>query len=647
MSQGNRRLAAIMFTDMVGYTALGQRDEPLSLALVEEQRKLIRPILARHRGREVKTIGDAFLVEFPSSLDGARCAYDIQRTLRDYNVSQSEDNRIHLRVGIHVGDVVEYLGDISGDAVNIASRVEPLADDGGVSLTRQVYDQVQSKLGIELKSLGPRNLKNVNAPVEIFKMVMPWETEKADKPVQLDKKRVAVLPFANMSPDPADLYFADGMTEELITSLSGVKGLSVIARTSVMKYKDGTKGASDVARELKVGTLVEGSVRKAGDRVRITVQMIDGQTESHAWAKNYDKNLDDIFAIQSDVAKQVADALEVQLLSEERKKLEKAPTSNIEAYTSYLKGVYYFNRSFGEEKPLRTALLHFEEAIANDTKFAQPYAYLGFTYDQMGFFGMLPSETAGEKAKEYAEKALALDDTLAEAHAAMGRVCRNYLWDFAWAEREFTRAVELSPSLSEAMGNRALLKNFNRQFDEAAEDIQQAIELDPVSGRGAGFAGTIYLYGGRYDMAIEQFSKYLETDPGSTYAIGNIGLAHLQKGMLDEGLREVEESCPPERTAGQSDLAYAYAKAGRVEELRSLLKRLLDEVTQNQELAVAVACAYANLGDADEAIKWLERAYEGHVESLVAANGDFGFDAIRPDPRFQALMRRIGWTKTL
>ncbi len=635
-----------MFTDMVGYTALSQRDEALSLALVEEQKNLVRPILARHHGREVKTIGDAFLVEFPSSLDGARCAYDIQRALREYNISQSEDRRIRLRVGIHVGDVVEAQGDISGDAVNVASRVEPLADDGGVSLTRQVYDQVKSKLGLQLESLGPKYLKNVDAPVEIFKMVMPWEVERSDKPTQFDRKRIAVLPFANMSPDPADVYFADGMTEELITSLSGVKGLSVIARTSVMKYKDGSKGASDVARELKVGTLVEGSVRKAGDKLRITVQMIDGMTESHAWARNYDKKIDDIFAIQSDVAKQVTDALQVQLLSEERRKLEKVPTPNIEAYTLYLKGIYYFNKSFGEEKSLKTALLHFEEAIANDPKFAQPYAYLGYTYDQMGFFGILPSRAAGEKAEAYAEKALTLDSTLAEAHAAMGRVCRNHLWDFAAAEREFTRAVELSPSLADAIGNRALLKNFNRQFDDAAEEIRRAIELDPVSGRSAGYAGTIYLYGGRYDLAIEQFSRYLETDPASPYAIGNIGLAHLRKGMLEVGLGEVEASSPPHRVSAQSDLAYAYARAGKVEELRGLLKRLLDDVTENEGLSVAVACAYANLGDTDEAIKWLDRAYEEHVGYLVAANSDFAFDAIRSDSRFQSLMRRIGWTIT-
>ena len=281
MPDGARRLAAIMFTDMVGYTALGQRNESLSLALVEEQRKLIRPILSRHKGREVKTIGDAFLVEFPSALDAVRCAYDIQRAAREYNISAPIEQRIHLRVGVHLGDVVESQGDISGDAVNVASRIEPLAEDGGVCITRQVFDHVQNKFELPLVSLGAKSLKNVSLPMEVFRMVMPWEAEKATPSSQPDKRRIAVLPFANLSSDPEEGYFADGMTEELITSLSGVRQLTVIARTSVMKYKGSQKGASDVGKELNVGTLIEGSVRKAGNRVRITAQLIDAATEGH------------------------------------------------------------------------------------------------------------------------------------------------------------------------------------------------------------------------------------------------------------------------------------------------------------------------------------------------------------------------------
>src|SRR3989441_4251959 len=235
---------------MVGYTTLGQRNESLSLALVEEQRKLIRPILNRHRGREIKTMGDAFLVEFPSALDAVKCAYDIQRTAREYNISAPVEPRIHLRIGIHLGDVTESDGDISGDSVNVASRIESLAEDGGVCLTRQVYDHVHNKFKLPLLSLGPKLLKNVSAPVEVYKMVMPWQGEKILGSTRFDRRRIAVLPFANISRDSTDEYFADGMTEELIATMSRLQGLRVIARTSVMGYKAGQKKINEVAREL-------------------------------------------------------------------------------------------------------------------------------------------------------------------------------------------------------------------------------------------------------------------------------------------------------------------------------------------------------------------------------------------------------------
>jgi tetratricopeptide (TPR) repeat protein len=435
------------------------------------------------------------------------------------------------------------------------------------------------------------------------------------------------------------------MTEELITTLSGVNGLSVIARTSVMKYKDKSKGASEVAKELSAGTLVEGSVRKAGDRVRITVQLIDGQTESHAWAQNYDAKLDDIFEIQSKVARQVVDTLQVKLLSADGARISRPPTTNIEAYTQYLKGQHYFEESQTFEG-LRRASTHFEEAIANDPNFALAYAGLAYCITQMGFFGMIPSSEAGAKAKMNAIKALELDPDLAEAHQIMGRILRNFDWDFHAAEGEFTRAIQLNPSFAEAYGGRALMLCFNRRFDEGLREVQKALELDPVSGIGWSYAGTVYLYTGRYEDSIRMFSKVLEVDPASTYARGNRGLARVQLDMFEVGISDIESVASIKNPSSQTDMAFAYSKAGKTKELRDLLESLLKEVGRNPELAVAVAGAYANLGDKDRAMEWLEKAFKDHVAYLVSANSDFVFDAIREDSRFQDLMKRIGWTST-
>ena len=325
-----------MYTDMVGYTALGQRNESLSLALVDEQRKLVRPVLVRHGGREVKTMGDAFLVEFPSALDAVRCAYDIQRATREFNIPLPEERRVRLRVGIHLGDVVESQGDISGDAVNVASRIESMAEDGGVCLTRQVFDHVQNKFDLQLTSLGTRTLKNVSMPLELYKVKMPWEQEKPAETPQFEKTRIAVLPFANMSPDPGDEYFADGTTEEMISTLSNISNLTTISRTSVMQYKGVRKNLPDIGRELRAGSILEGSVRKSGSRVRITVQLIDAVEDKHVWAQSYDRELQDVFAVQSDVAKNVAEALRVKLLAREASQIQKKPTENMDAYLAYL-----------------------------------------------------------------------------------------------------------------------------------------------------------------------------------------------------------------------------------------------------------------------------------------------------------------------
>lgn len=334
-AQQERKLAAIMFTDMVGYTALSQANEARAISSLESHRDLLRPLFSKHKGREVKTIGDAFLVEFDSALEAVECAIDIQKALHEESGVAS--NAPSVRIGIHVGDVVHRQGDVYGDAVNIASRIYPLAKAGEVCISRQVYDQVSNKVPYALAKLEPTELKNVFVRIDVYRVELPWskKTDLREGPLPAD--RIAVLPFVSMSPDPNDEYFADGLTEELIANLSLVKGLKVIARTSVMNYKKREMGISEIGRELGVGTIVEGSVRKALNRIRVTVQVIEVSSEEHLWASNYDASLDDVFAVQSDIARKVTESLPGTLRSRRAPEVQR-DTSDVTAYINFLKG---------------------------------------------------------------------------------------------------------------------------------------------------------------------------------------------------------------------------------------------------------------------------------------------------------------------
>jgi len=634
-----------MFTDIVGYTLLAQKNESLSLSLLEKQRILIREILNRHNGREVKTIGDGFLIEFPSALDAVRCAYDIQEKAREHNVPSSEEKRVHLRIGIHLGDVVESEGDISGDAVNVASRIGPFAENGGISLSRQVYDQVQNKFELPLTSLGAKTLKNVATPIELYKVTLPWTEERVISPAQPDKKRIAVLPFANISPSPSDEYFSDGMTEELIATLSRIKNLGVIARTSIIRYKGLTKPVAEIGRELNVGTVLEGSVRVAGKKLRITAQLIDAATEEHLWAETYDRNLEDAFAIQTDIAKRITKALKVRVLQSETLRLEKKATGIPDAYSLYLKGRHLLNTR--TEKGLKDAIEHFEDSIRHDPKFALAYTGLADAYSILASYSLeyVPPKEGFPKAKKAAEKALLIDNYLAEAHASLGLVKFYYEWDWNGAEAEFKKALELNPGYAQAHQYYAdFVKSFGR-FDEALEEMKKALTLDPLSySINTGIGHVLYL-SRKYDLAIDQYRKVVESDPAFVPARLWFGRPYLQKGMFKEAIQQSEEAVKlaNESTVSLATLSQAYASAGNKGDAGKILDRLLERSKKQYVPSYWIALVQMSIGNKDEAFAWLEKAYNERSSWLVWANVEPRFDTLRSDPRFTSLLVRIGF----
>jgi adenylate cyclase len=639
LSSEQRKLAAVMFTDMIGYTALGQEREDLALALVEEQRKLVRPIFLRHNGREVKTMGDAFLVEFPNALDAVRCAYDIQRAAREFNISLAPDRRLHLRVGIHLGDVVESQGDISGDAVNIASRIEPLAEDGGVCLTRQVYDQISNKFEVRVESLGPKRLKNVSVPMDVFKMVMPWE--KLTGP-SADRRRIAILPFVNMSPDPNDAYFADGITEEIISTVSGISGLGVISRTSVMGYRNTTKKLREIGKELEVGSVLEGSFRKAGNRIRITAQLIEVETDQHLWTQSYDRELNDVFAVQSDVAKQVADALRVRILPDEKARLNKTPTTNPESHSLYLKGRYYWD--VRSEQSLTKAVEYYEKAVKLDPNYALAHSGIADCYIVMGDHGYIPFHEAFLNAKENASKAVELDETSAEAHTSLAEAILYNDRDAITAARQFEKAIQLSPSYATAhQWYGACLLRTGRPA-QALEKALRAQELDPLSPQIASFVGLCYLYLGKYDLAERQQLRALELHPNFIPGITNLRFTYLIENKYAEAEKEALEylKITGDKMLCKLWLATIYARSGRESDARNAMAETKampnpHNLHRNQRIIYHVA-----LREFESAIRLIEEEYDAHANWLGEIAIDPLYAPIRTDPRVRSILEKLG-----
>lgn len=625
-----------MFTDMVGYTALGQRNEPLSLALVEEQRKLIRPILDRHGGKEIKTIGDAFLVQFPNALDAARCAYDIQRAAREYNFSLPVDRRIHLRIGVHLGDVEESSGDILGDAVNLASRVEPLAEEGGVCLTRQVCDHIQNKFELSLSSLGPKSLKNVSTPVEVFKMIMPWDQKEPSPSEELDKKRIAILPFLSMSPDVNDAYFADGVTEEIISAVSGISGLNVISRTSVMGYKGTTKKVKEIGRELEAGSILEGSLRKAGSMIRITAQLIDVGSDRHLWVRNYDRELKDVFAIQSDIAKSVADALQASFSGEEHAATKL--TSDLEAYTLYLKAMQLFHE--GTVSGSQAAIPLFGRAIAKDSHFAAAYAGLAHSCAELRFreeysIVMGNAETAARKAVE-------LDPNLAEGHYALAKV-HAHLDRFKEAISEGELAIGINPNLSEGNVVLGWLYLILRKTDKALAHLRSAQELDPLSpGPGTWLATVLYVTG-HFEESTAVLEKLREFNPSSPDVYRVLGECHMLRRAFDDAQKMLDISIrinPEFDVRTLIDQGLLYALMGRGSEAGEKLEEVSRKGGETMGLYGRVFIEAA-LGNLDGVFDALAKLAGSHAWPILLTTHPI-FEDVRRDPRFGEFCARVG-----
>ena len=537
-----RRLAAILAADVVGYSRLMGADETGTLTRLKTQRsELIDPAIAARGGRMVKLMGDGALVEFASAVAAVECAVEIQREMARRNAGVPEARRIAFRIGINSGDVIVEGDDIYGDGVNVAARLEGLAEPGGVCISAKVHDEVRDRLDLGFEDLGEQAVKNIARPVRVYKVVLTPAVDKpgpSASPGSLpDKPSIVVLAFENMSRDPEQEYFADGIAEDIITDLSKISSLFVIARNSAFTYKGKPVHLQEVSRELGVRYVLEGSVRKAGNRVRITAQLIDGSSGGHVWAERYDRELTDIFEVQDEVTGEIVAALKVHLTPDERRRVESRGTSSLEAYDRFLRGRQHFWQTSRES--VEQAQMLFEEAIALDPAFSLAHAYLAFTHSLQSINRWSADPDGSPKrAQELVDRALTLDPMEAEAHYVQGII---HLWQ-------------------------------QKKVDQAIADAERAIALDPNFARGYGSLGAALHYAGRSEEALERFETMARLDPHCPGPYQHfLAQAHFALGHFEEAIAALKARLArqPDSDVSRVLLAACYGHLGRVAEARA------------------------------------------------------------------------------
>jgi len=540
-----RKLAAILSADVKGYSRLMGADEVATIRTLTVYREVMGALIQQHRGRVVDAPGDNLLAEFASVVDAVQCAVRTQQELKTRNVDLPPDRRMEFRIGINLGDVIVEGERIYGDGVNIAASLEGLAEAGGICLSGTVYDQVETKLALEYEYLGAQTVKNITKPVRVYRVRQesephtPTVSEKVQTLALPDQPSIAVLPFANMSSDPEQEYFSDGITEDLITDLSKLSGLFVISRNSVNLYKGKAVKPEQVSQELGVRYVLEGSIRKAGKRVRITAQLVDATTGYHVWADRYDRDLQDIFALQDEVTQKIVAALEVKLTAGEQERLGRPLTNNIEAYDYYLRGLDC--HPYATEEANARARQMFAKAVELDPQFAAAYAWLGWAYFDQWSLGWSQDLQTLEQAFALAQQAIAADPLLPDGHRLLGIV---YLWKkhYELAIAEVERALALDPNHADAYVALGDICNWAGRAGETVPLVEKAMRLNPQYPIWYLWdLGHAYYLTGRDEEAIETFKRVLARNPDFMPAHAYLAVIHSELGLEEEARAEGAE----------------------------------------------------------------------------------------------------------
>jgi TolB-like protein/class 3 adenylate cyclase/Flp pilus assembly protein TadD len=681
----DRRLAAIMFTDIVGYTALMGSDEDKAFDMLARNHTIHETLIKKHNGTLIKEIGDGTLASFPLASNAVRCAIDIQK--------EAKSQKIPLKIGIHQGEMVMAGADVLGDGVNIASRLQEASHEGCITISGKVYSDIRNKAGINAKYIGEKKLKNVEDPVKMYEVLCEEEEKKEQKTsiVEVPKKgwikllyyiigglivviagifiwydmskdktlppatesiteeidrSIAVLPFENMSGDPEQEYFCDGMTEDIITALSQFESLKVIARTSSFMFKGKQEDMREIGKKLDVAHLLEGSVRKVGNQLRITAQLIKVADGSHIWSDTYDREMEDvsvIFAIQDEISLAIVDNLKIKLLENEKATIVKRYTEDLEALYLLWYGYYYWKMKTPEG--FTKAMECFEESLQKDPNCAMAYVGLSAIYLLNPFFGNVPPIEAYSKAKEYVKKALEIDSTLAEAYSALSSINMIYEWDSKAAEQEVKKALQLDPNSAGIHSNYSMFLRLTKHHEEDILEAKRAMELDPLNSYFIEEYGNAYFYGGQYDKAMEVLKEVVKMNPNNPsthYALGHV---YEGKSMIKEAIEEFVKAVDLSggSSVSVSSLACSYYLNGEMEKAEKLYSDLEQKSKKEYVPATLLYSYHLIKGDMDKAFYWFEKAIDDHDSFLI-------FYTICPtkghripdEPRFNELLEKAG-----
>ena len=648
----NRQLVAIMFTDIVGYTSLMGNDEEKAFNLLKANREIQKPLIEKYNGRWIKELGDGVLASFSTVTDSVVCAGAILQQCK-------EIDELELRIGIHLGEVVFENNDIFGDGVNIASRIITQAVPGSICISESVQTNVANKKGITTSFLKEEMLKNVKDPVRIYVVnIAPSayteiviNTDTADQiTISIENKEkapdksIAVLPFVNMSNDPEQEYFSDGITEEIINSLSHIKELRVAARTSSFYFKGKNFDLRKIGHKLNVKTVLEGSIRKQGNKLRITAQLVNVEDGFHLWSERYDRDMDDIFVIQDEIALAITEKLKITLLEEDKINVYQKTTDNKEAYDLYLKGRYNFNK---RGKGIRKALEYFQLALEKDPALSLAYTGIADAYCILAFYCVVPPHVAMPKARQYAEKAIQLQSSEAEAYSALAFISTFYDWNWADGKKRFQHVISITPNYAPAHYWYSYYLSFiDRDFEEAIRQAKiPADMLEPLEPISHHILSLMYINAGRFDEAVQASRMAIELDANSFPGYRGLGLSLA-------GLKKYEEAIDAFKTTVQLssrqpislvELCWAYYLTDNITETQKIRDELISRSATEYVSAIFLCCVSYFSKHEEEAIRYMKQAFEQQDCTLPCINvyplGGF----IRTDPRFHPFLKRMNF----